>query len=292
MIKSMTGYGRFEASERDYRVSVEIKSVNHKYCDINIKMPARFGEFENDIRKTAKQYAERGKIDVYVSFEDYSESRTLVRYRSDVARGYMDAISAAADEFGVKPLAEATSLLMFPGVVSLEEAPEDTGRIFGIVDASLRKACEMFARSREKEGAVLRDDILRKLDRVLELVGEIELRSPQIVGEYRKRLSSKVLELLGDRKIDDGVLATEIAIFADKLCVDEETVRLRSHAKNMRETLDAGESVGRKLDFIAQEMNREANTILSKAGDMSVSETAIELKTEVEKIREQVQNIE
>lgn len=292
MIKSMTGFGRCEEVTRDYKISVEIKSVNHRYCDLNVKQPKKFNEFENDVRNIVKQYAARGKVDVYINFEDYSEGASSVRYNSSVASGYMEAIMKAADEFHLEPLISASSLIRFPDVISLEDETRSSDEIFKILKGAVCRACEQFVKSREKEGSNLYNDIMSKLDYILELVGQIEERFPQIVSEYRRKLSDKVSELLGNTKVDEAVLATEITVFADKICVDEETVRLRSHVNSMRDTLSKEEPIGRKLDFIAQEMNREANTILSKANDIQLSEKAISLKTEIEKIREQIQNIE
>lgn len=292
MIRSMTGFGRFEAVSRDYKVSVEIKSVNHRYCDLSIKQPKKFSAFENDIRNIAKQYIARGKIDIYVNFEDYTAKASSVRYNPSVAKGYMDAITKASKEFGIEACITSSLLVRFPDVIMLEDGEEDTDEEFIIVKDALHKACIQFQTSREKEGKHLYDDIKLKLKDILEIVGKVEKRSPQIVTEYRQKLKDKVAELLGSTKIDEGILATEITVFADKVCVDEETVRLRSHIANMESTLSKDESVGRKLDFIAQEMNREANTILSKANDVELSGMAIDLKTGIEKIREQIQNIE
>ncbi len=292
MIKSMTGFGRYELSTKEYKISVEIKSVNHRYCDINLKMPKKFNVFESDIRTVLKGYAARGKIDVYVSYEDYSDSSYSVKYHSNVAEGYMQAIQEAAKEFGIEQSITASSLVRFPDVISLEEENGDEDAIYHILKEAVKTAGERFLEARTKEGEHLKKDILAKLDYISGLVEKVEQRSPEIVEEYRRKITDKVAELLGDKKIDDTILATEITVFADKICVDEETVRLRSHISNMRDTLEKDESVGRKLDFISQEMNREANTILSKANDKELSAVAIDLKTEVEKIREQIQNIE
>lgn len=292
MIKSMTGFGRFEFTNRDYKVSVEIKSVNHRYCDLNIKQPKKFSAFENDIRNIVKQYAARGKIDIYISYEDYAAGASSVKYNSSVAKGYMDAISKASEEFKIESCITSSLLVRFPDVIVLGDAEKDASEEFVIIKDALHKACITFKTSREKEGQNLYNDIQTKLEGILKIISQIEKRSPQIVSEYRQKLQDKVTELLGSTKIDEGILATEITVFADKICVDEETVRLRSHIANMESTLLKEEYVGRKLDFIAQEMNREANTILSKANDVTLSGFAIDLKTEIEKIREQIQNIE
>ena len=292
MIKSMTGFGRYETITEDYQISVEIKSVNHRYCDMNIKLPKKFNEIESNLRNAMKSYASRGKIDVYVGYEDYAQAGTHVHYHEQLAGEYMQATQRASEDFGLSSGMTASALIRFPEVVSIEEETDDLQDVFPVVIETLQKAGEQFAAAREREGGSLHEDICNKLQYLLELVAQVEQRSPEILSEYRKKLTDKVQELLGDRKLDDSVLATELIVYADKVCVDEETVRLRSHIESMQETLEQSDAIGRKLDFIAQEMNREANTILSKANDKELSAVAINLKTEIEKIREQIQNIE
>lgn len=292
MIKSMTGFGRYETVTDEYRIAVEIKSVNHRYCDLNIKLPKKFNEIENTLRMMMKEIAERGKVDVYVSYEDYAGKGTHVHYHPQIAKEYVKVAAQVAEEFELHNSLSAERLLGFADVISLEEESNDLESVFPIVTQTLQKAGEQFIASREREGEQLYQDIKGKLAYLLTLVAQVEERSPQMLQEYRQKLLEKVQELLGDRKIDEGILATELIVYADKVCVDEETVRLRSHIDAMSETLDMQEAIGRKLDFIAQEMNREANTILSKANDKELSGIAISLKTEIEKIREQIQNIE
>ena len=292
MIKSMTGFGRHETVTEDYKLTVEIKAVNHKYCDINIKLPKKFNQFETWIRGLMKEYATRGKIDMYISYEDYSGKHARIHYHEHVAGEYMDAIRKASEAFHIDPGITAASLVRFPEVIELEDEDEDDTQWKPVLEETIRGAAIAFCQAREEEGDRLYQDVMGKLDHVAGLVEAVEKRSPQIVQEYRRKLMAKVEEMLGDTQIDDSVLATELTVFADKICVDEETVRLRSHITNMQDTLQKEESIGRKLDFIAQEMNREANTTLSKANDMELSNIAIELKTEIEKIREQIQNIE
>lgn len=292
MIKSMTGFGRYETVTDEYRIAVEIKSVNHRYCDLNIKLPKKFNEIENTLRMMMKEIAERGKVDVYVSYEDYAGKGTHVHYHPQIAKEYVKVAAQVAEEFELHNSLSAERLLGFADVISLEEESNDLESVFPIVTQTLQKAGEQFIASREREGEQLYQDIKGKLAYLLTLVAQIEERSPQMLQEHRQKLLEKVQELLGDRKIDEGILATELIVYADKVCVDEETVRLRSHIDAMSETLDMQEAIGRKLDFIAQEMNREANTILSKANDKELSGIAINLKTEIEKIREQIQNIE
>ena len=292
MIKSMTGFGRYETVTDEYRIAVEIKSVNHRYCDLIIKLPKKFNEIENTLRMMMKEIAERGKVDVYVSYEDYAGKGTHVHYHPQIAKEYVKVAAQVAEEFELHNSLSAERLLGFADVISLEEESNDLESVFPIVTQTLQKAGEQFIASREREGEQLYQDIKGKLAYLLTLVAQVEERSPQMLQEHRQKLLEKVQELLGDRKIDEGILATELIVYADKVCVDEETVRLRSHIDAMSETLDMQEAIGRKLDFIAQEMNREANTILSKANDKELSGIAINLKTEIEKIREQIQNIE
>lgn len=292
MIKSMTGFGRYESVTQEYKLAVEMKAVNHRYCDIGIKLPKKLNAFESNVRTIIKEYAARGKIDIYITYEEYAGQKTKINYHESVARGYMDAIRKASEEFGMEPSITAASLIRFPEVVSLEEENIDDSVLYPVLEDTLRKAAEKFTQAREKEGEHLKKDLLEKLDLIENLVAAVEERSPQMLQEYRQKITDKVTELLGDTKVDESILATEITVYADKVCVDEETVRLRSHIKNMRDTLSLDESIGRKLDFIAQEMNREANTVLSKANDRELSNTAIDLKTEIEKVREQIQNIE
>ena len=292
MIKSMTGFGRYETVTDEYRIAVEIKSVNHRYCDLNIKLPKKFNEIENTLRMMMKEIAERGKVDVYVSYEDYAGKGTHVHYHPQIAKEYVKVAAQVAEEFELHNSLSAERLLGFADVISLEEESNDLESVFPIVTQTLQKAGEQFIASREREGEQLYQDIKGKLAYLLTLVAQVEERSPQMLQEHRQKLLEKVQELLGDRKIDEGILATELIVYADKVCVDEETVRLRSHIDAMSETLDMQEAIGRKLDFIAQEMNREANTILSKANDKELSGIAINLKTEIEKILEQIQNIE
>ena len=292
MIKSMTGFGRYETVTDEYRIAVEIKSVNHRYCDLNIKLPKKFNEIENTLRMMMKEIAERGKVDVYVSYEDYAGKGTHVHYHPQIAKEYVKVAAQVAEEFELHNSLSAERLLGFADVISLEEESNDLESVFPIVTQTLQKAGEQFIASREREGEQLYQDIKGKLAYLLTLVAQVEERSPQMLQEHRQKLLEKVQELLGDRKIDEGILATELIVYADKVCVDEETVRLRSHIDAMSETLDMQEAIGRKLDFIAQEMNREANTILSKANDKELSGIAINLKTEIEKIRERIQNIE
>ena len=292
MIKSMTGFGRCEKVTEDYKISVEMKAVNHRYLDLSIKMPKKFNYFESAIRTLLKNDIQRGKVDVFINYEDYTETKLCLKYNGALAAEYMDYFKKMEEQFGIQNDIKVSNLSRMPEVLTMEEVPEDEESIWKLLSGTIEEAAGHFVDSRIKEGENLKNDLLGKLDYMLELVSYIEERSPKIVAEYRAKLEDKVKELLGNSTIDEGRIATEVTIFADKICVDEETVRLRSHIDHTKSELLAGGSVGRKLDFIAQEMNREANTILSKANDLEVSERAIALKTEIEKVREQIQNIE
>lgn len=292
MLKSMTGFGRCEIVTKERKLIVEIKAVNHRYCDISIKMPKKLGFFEAGIRTLLKEYIGRGKVDVFITYEDYTENKVCIKYNEDIAREYMDNLHKMAQEFQLENDIKVSHLSRYPEVFTLEERTIDEKELWGILETGLKTAAEKFVETRIAEGNHLKEDILIKLEGMEKLVDYIEERSPEIVLEYRKKITNKVQELLGDTKIDESILATEITIFADKICVDEEMVRLRSHIQNMKTTLEETDSIGRKLDFISQEMNREANTILSKGNDLQLSNKAIDLKTEIEKVREQIQNIE
>ena len=292
MIKSMTGFGRCEVAEAERKITVEMKSVNHRYLDVSMKMPKKLNFFEASIRSLLKEYIQRGKVDLFLSYEDFTESGGTVRYNREAAAEYLKYLKQMEEEFSLKNDVSVTALARFPEVFSLEEADLDEEGIWKTLEKALRGAAESLMRTRISEGEALKNDLLTKLDGMLEHVAFIEARAPQIMAEYRQNLEAKVKELLADAQVDESRLAMEVTIFADKVCVDEELVRLRSHIETTRKTLLEGGSVGRKLDFIAQEMNREANTILSKTGDLTTSDHAIELKTEIEKRREQIQNIE
>ena len=292
MIKSMTGFGRCEFTDEKRKFTVELKSVDHRYLDVNIKMPKKLNFFESSIRALLKEYIERGKVDVYITYEDYTEDNYALKYNSALAAQYLDYLNRMAEEFGLENDIRVSNLSRYPDVLVMEEQDVDEKELWDGLERALRGACEQFVASRIKEGESLKVDLIDKLDHMISYVDFIEKRSPQIMEEYRKRLEDKIKEILGDRQMDDGRIATEVTIYADKVCVDEETVRLRSHINTTKDTLLEGGSIGRKLDFIAQEMNREANTILSKANNIEISDTGINLKTSIEKVREQIQNIE
>lgn len=292
MIKSMTWFGRCEVLKDSRKFTVELKSVNHRYLDVNIRMPKKLNFFETSIRTLLKSYADRGKVDIFITYEDLSQSQVSVKYNAALAAEYLKYLNQMAEEFSLDNDVRVSTLSRYPEVFTMEECSEDEDELWNGLKEALEGAFSQFVEMRTKEGERLKEDILLKLDLLSEQIRFIEERSPQIIAEYRTKLEEKMRELLEDTQIDDNRIAAEVILFADKICTDEEVVRLKSHIQHMKETLEESNGIGRKLDFIAQEMNREANTILSKANDLDISNRAISLKTEIEKIREQIQNIE
>ena len=292
MIKSMTGFGRCELSNEKRKITVELKSVNHRYLDVNIRMPKKLNFFESAIRTLLKEYMQRGKVDMFISYKDYSEQTLAVKYNATIAKEYLTYLQQMADEFNLENDIRVSSLSRYPEVLTMEEQSADEDELWSDLSQAIREACTQFVATRTTEGEHLKQDLVEKLHHMRDNVDKVEQRAPQIIAEYRSKLMEKVNELLGDTQIDEARLSTEIVLFADKICTDEETVRLKSHITSMLNALERSEGIGRKLDFIAQEMNREANTILSKSNDLETSDIAIELKTEIEKVREQIQNIE
>ena len=292
MIKSMTGFGRFEYQLDSKKFTVELKSVNHRYLDVNIRMPKKLNLFEASIRSLLKQYAARGKVDIFITYEDTAQEQAALKYNSVLAGEYVKYFRQMSEEFGVENDLRASVLARCPDVLVMEAQPEDEEELWKGLKAALEGAFIRFVEAREAEGGQLKKDILEKLAHMEGLVEKIEEHSPEIVVKYRAKLEEKMQEILSDTQIEESRIAAEVILFADKICTDEEIVRLKSHISNMRDTLELSGDIGRKLDFIAQEMNREANTTLSKANDLEVSNYSIDLKTEIEKIREQIQNIE
>ncbi len=293
MIYSMTGFGRGDFENSLMRITVEIKSVNHRYLDLNVRLPRRLNPYESLVRNLVKDYVSRGKIDVFITYEDLSGHDTGVCYNRELAAAYCGYLKEMSEDLGIENnIRGVTAIASMPGVFTLEEETAEDESIGESLTEALKKACESFCEARRREGDSLSRDLLGKLGEMDGCVEQISERSPQIVAAYRERLREKIEELLGDTQIDEARLLTEVAIFADKAAVDEEIVRLKTHIRAMEKELTDGGAVGRKLDFIAQEMNREANTTLSKANDLTLSNIAIELKTLIEKIREQIQNLE
>lgn len=292
MIYSMTGFGRGEVADEQYKITVEMKSVNHRYLDLSVRVPRKLGFLEAAVRNRIKDSLNRGKVDVFINLESAEQTNTSIQYNKENARNYYNVLCQIAKDFDIPENMTVCDIAHFPEVITVTEMEVDEEQITSLVVQAVEKALDACLLSRRLEGEKLRSDILTKIDLLEETVIAIETRSPDVIEEHRQKLRQKVTELLSDGTLDEGILATELVVYADKICVDEETVRLKTHFAHIRKTLNEDESIGRKLDFITQEMNREANTILSKSGDISISDCGIQLKTEIEKIREQIQNIE
>ncbi|WP_026494567.1 YicC/YloC family endoribonuclease [Butyrivibrio sp. WCD3002] len=295
MVCSMTGYGRCEVADEKHKFTVEMKSVNNRYLDINIKMPKKFNALESKIRNELKKFIKRGKVDVFISYEDFSETDSKVKYNKAIAGEYLTYLKQMAEDFGIDNDIRVSTLSKYPDVFSMEDVEPNEDEMWESLKKTVDGAGEEFAASRSREGEFLRQDLEEKLSNMMDSVEFITERSPIIIDEYRNRLRDKVKELLEDKAVDENRLIMEVTLYADKVSVDEELVRLRSHIKAMKDELNKGDDkdgIGRKLDFLAQEMNRESNTILSKSTDLEISDRGISLKTDVEKVREQIQNIE
>lgn len=292
MIKSMTGFGRVQETVDGMNVTVELRSVNHRYFEFTAKVPRTYGFLEEKLKTFTNSLVSRGKVECYVAVEQLEESETTVSVNASLAKGYVDALRQLSEMFDLSADISAAALSRYPDVLVLQKTAADEERIWNAVRSVAEKAVRRFIEMRETEGAKLKADILSRADTILEHVAFVEARSPQTVKEYNEKLKQRMEELLGNTQIDEQRLLTEAAIFADKIAVDEETVRLRSHISQLRTFMEADEPIGRKLDFLVQEINREANTIGSKAQDVEIAKRVIAIKAEVEKIREQVQNIE
>jgi len=288
----MTGYARVEGIFENKKVLAEIRSVNHRYADYNIKVPRYYGFLEENVRKFVSGYVSRGKIDVYIAMESCGETDREITVNLPLAGSYVEALRTLQDEFGLAGDITVSSLARYSDIFSAERKQEDADEIWNTVLMALKPAMEQYAAMREREGLRMVEDIRARAAAMLGMVGEVELRSPQCVVEHRNRLETKLKEVLSSTTIDEGRILTEAAIFADKIAVAEETVRLRSHFVELETILAAPEPSGKKLDFLIQEINREINTIGSKANDIEIARIVVDLKAELEKMREQVQNIE
>ena len=271
MIKSMTGYGKSEQTIDSLNVTVEIKSVNHRYFEFSARVPREYGFLEEKLKKYCNSLITRGKVECYVSVEDLEEREMEVNVNETLAAGYVKALKELSERFGLKDDISAVTLSRYPDVITLHKASEDEERIWNAVKAVAETAVSKFIEMRETEGSKLRGDILSRADYIIECVEFIEGRSPETVREYNEKLKQRMKELLGDAAVDEQRLLNEAAIYADKIAVDEETVRLRSHISQLREFMNSSEAIGRKLDFLVQEINREANTIGSKAQDVDIA---------------------
>lgn len=292
MIKSMTGYGRALQTVDGYDILVEMKSVNHRYLEFTARVPRAYSYLEEKLKSFLQQKAGRGKVEVSVSIYAVDGTDAQVEVNRTLLKGYVDALRSAGKELGLTDDLTLSAASRFGDIFNVRKAVEDADEIWGRVLPVAEEALDGFLAMREAEGKQLKADIQSRLEIIEQFVSQVEERSPQTVEEYRARLTKKMQEVLGDSSIDEARILTEAAIYADRIAVDEETVRLRSHLAQIGEMLDSGEAVGRKLDFIVQELNRETNTIGSKAQDLEIARIVVEMKAQIEKIREQVQNIE
>lgn len=289
---SMTGYGSAKGSVEGQEITVELKSVNNRYLDCSVRLPRNFLFAEDTVKQAVSAGVSRGKVDVFVSAQASQDSGTVVSVNEELARGYRDAVARIAETLGLESGLSAFSLARFPDVLTVERRELDKDKAAAALSEITAKAVEEFNAMREREGERLRRDMLGKLETIEGLVSVVEERSPQTVKEYRERLEARLRDILADRSLDEQRVITEAAIFADRTAVDEETVRLHSHIAQFRTMLEEGSPIGRKMDFLVQEFNRESNTIGSKCSDASLAKVVVDLKSEIEKIREQLQNVE
>ncbi|MBQ5590628.1 MAG: YicC family protein [Clostridia bacterium] len=292
MVKSMTGYGRCSETVENMEITAEIKAVNHRYFEFSSRVPRQFGFLDEKIKNYVKDRVNRGKTEVYISINMLDNEAVSVEVNQPLAKAYVDALEQLKEIYSLSGEIKPTDISRFPDVLSIHKQEQDEDAIFEAVKSVLSKAVDAFVEMRTVEGKKLREDITSRCDTIIGYVCEVESLSKQSVVTYRDRLEEKMRELLGDVKVDEQRLLTETAIFADKVAVDEETVRLKSHIEQLKGMLDSNEPVGRKIDFLVQEMNREANTTGSKCSDIEITRIVVEIKSEIEKIREQIQNIE
>ena len=291
-VRSMTGYGRGEHIAEDRKFTVEMKSVNHRYNDISVKLPRSLASLKDKIKKRIMKNVFRGKTDVYINFETFSEDDVAVKLNETLAKAYLDKLKVLQDTFGLEGgnLLELTA--KFPDVVTVDKPQKDESVIWAALLPALEECIANFTQMRQVEGEALKNDMMVKAENIRELVALVEERSPLVVVEYQEKLQNRLKDLMGGVDVDPQRIAVEVAVFADRGCVDEEVTRLKSHLVQLKDILDGGGQVGRKLDFLVQEMNRESNTIGSKTNDIAIVKATIELKSEIEKIREQIQNME
>lgn len=292
MINSMTGFGRFEGEVNGRNITLEIKSVNHRYTEFNLRITRGYGFLEEKLKSYITSKIARGKIDMFVSLTEPEDTPTEVQVNHNLAQGYINAFKELSDKYSVRNKVTVNDLARYPDVLSVHKTPEDEDKVYADVIVAVDSALESFLSMRKAEGERLKADVLSRAETIMTLVTEIEERSPQTLEEYKTRLKEKIEELLGSTDYDEQRVITEVAIYADKIAVDEETVRLRSHFEQLNTYLNSDEPVGRSIDFLIQEMNREANTIGSKVKDAEIAQKVVKIKNEIEKIREQIQNIE
>ena len=292
MIKSMTGYGSASGSAQGFNISVELKSVNNRFLDTSVRMPRSFMFAEETVKSAVQRHISRGKVDVFVTVNSAGTDEVCVKVNEALLKGYVTAVKHIAEEYGLNDDVSAMSVARFPEVLTVEKADIDTEAVAAAIGELTELALEDFDKMRLREGEKLRDDVLSRLQTIDTLVTTVERSAPETVKAYRSRLEQKMQEVLGTVGIDESRILAEAAIFADHIAVDEETVRLRSHMSQLRQMVEGSSPTGRKIDFLVQEFNREANTIGSKCQNSDIAHTVVDLKSEIEKIREQIQNIE
>lgn len=292
MVRSMTGYGRGEFSNGDFSVTVELKSVNHRFFEASVRAPRQFAFLEDKLKSFVQSRVSRGKIDILVSCDFGNSCEDKIELNEEYAKEYISALRLLSEKFGIENDIAVSNVSSNPEVFKVTKQRLDEESVWDAVSNAAETAVSALLKEREAEGARLAEDVLGRTVTILKMVETVEERSPQTVSEYRSRIEAKMRELLGDTTVDEQRLLTETAVFADKVAVNEETVRLRSHIAHFSEMFETGGAIGKKLDFTVQEMNREANTIGSKCQDIEISHTVVDIKSEIEKIREQIQNIE
>ncbi len=292
MSKSMTGYGRGEAQGLSKQFTVEIKSVNHRYLEVFIRQPRQYAMLEENIRRFVQKFIQRGRVDIFIKVEELGEQKPEIKVDKEIAVAYYESLKDLADNLQISPDINVFQLVSLPEVIKLEEVEEDLEQVWQILQKALIQGLEQLVEMRKTEGESLKNDLLKRIDLLQKLSEQIYQRSPLVVEEYRQKLQNRIKELLTDYELDEQRLNQEIVYFADKSNITEEIIRLRSHFQQFTKSMALDEPVGRKLDFLVQEMNREMNTIGSKANDMEIGQLVVEGKSELEKIREQIQNIE
>lgn len=292
MVKSMTGFGRGEYAQDGKEFTVEIKTVNHRYSDVSVKMPRQIGFLEDKVRELVGKAVSRGKIDVFITYYNYGDDAKYVTFDEALAKTYISAVEALRDKFGLRDDISVSLISKYPDVLKVEQNEEDEEILWSMLKVAAENALASLIVMRENEGEGLKNVLLDRAGYIEGMIEEISKRAPEVPKEYKQKLEARIKDLLEQQTVDENRLMMEIALFADRCSIDEELVRLASHIGQMREALSLNQPIGRKLDFLVQEMNREINTIGSKANDLAITKSVVEIKSEIEKIREQIQNIE
>ncbi|MCQ2487176.1 MAG: YicC family protein [Clostridia bacterium] len=292
MVKSMTGFGRAQLENEAYSILIEVKAVNHRYFEPNFRVTRQYAFLEEKLKAYLQEYIARGKVECMVSIQELASDNVTLQINHSLAKAYVDACAELEETYNIRNDLSATNLIRFNDVAAIHKEATDEETIWNVVKPVLAEAVDKFVAMREREGEKLKEDICSKADNILENVAFIEKRSPETVAEYNEKMKQRMRELLDDAKVDETRLLTEAAIYADKVAVDEETVRLHSHIEGLKAMFTEDGAIGRKMDFLVQEINRETNTIGSKCSDFEITSRVLAMKGEIEKIREQVQNIE